>query len=863
MTPRDGGHGDGADEPQDSAKKAETVAAARAYLQKNNIVAYVQDVLACVLKARPADPYDYISAHAREAFKQMNAMSKVADQDTSSPQELTRCMDVTMNEEDLRPEAGCKPQQPTSIRPASDVSGSKNSGMCDMSCSASPESDIAFDMIAGATRFSDLFREASPLDERASPPPVPGGDVKGAPPPPLPGDDMKKAPPPPVPADDMKATSGPPPPPPERDLKASAPEVSTFDQMDKNGDGVVSREEFAEALKQPPPSAPEPTSKAVCPRPPAESAPKGKSTNARARQGLMGAFRNGQLENLVEDMEATIACKEQAEQLDPKRPFVRLPSGGSWCARLWSSPQKEEEEEEKDHCAISFEVHLEKRHLFAFNAVQQNDLRHHIAENLGCDRVDIVRLHDGSVVAEVHAVGFIHEDHAQESVRRINDFHAISKQEYGEYSVSNPPALFMKMHRASRWLREQMAASPESRQVPQPQQEAVTAVAADLFEQMDKNKDGVISKEEFTQSIQDIELAGQNDRLMSANENLRKEIERLRRSLGVDSAAGEAAQPVLPPQQDFTTREQSAAPEAASVPPAALGTTSQAMSAAGRSESDARSVVGFRCLLVGVDNEALRVDPTPRVQLEQRLRAELAARAGVPEGDVDMILSEGPIKVQAQIRSHDAGAVHQRLVESSSGRGEDDLRMSLARAAAGSPGIVARSASPVEATALEVLAPSAAGSLGQSSPPIRQLVSTATRLPGLDLGFDDALNGAVSDLYEELHKQNLNLRSANTRLTGEFTTLKSEREHMRTMLMRLCYGLEGMAADIRGATSEMQIKPPPKESCLESENRTLREANNALVQVNKKLRTENSALYSEISSRTASRAPSQTTASPL
>jgi hypothetical protein len=68
------------DAAEDSAKKkAEAAAAAREFLQKHSMVAYVQDMLARVLKERPEDPYKFMCAHAKGGLGQGEDLDNFGD----------------------------------------------------------------------------------------------------------------------------------------------------------------------------------------------------------------------------------------------------------------------------------------------------------------------------------------------------------------------------------------------------------------------------------------------------------------------------------------------------------------------------------------------------------------------------------------------------------------------------------------------------------------------------------------------------------------------------------------------------------------------------------------------------------------
>lgn len=125
---------------------------------------------------------------------------------------------------------------------------------------------------------------------------------------------------------------------------------------------------------------------------------------------------------------------------------------------------------------------------------------------------------------------------------------------------------------------------------------------------------------------------------------------------------------------------------------------------------------------------------------------------------------------------------------------------------------------------------------------------------GAAIDFNEALDATVSGLYEELQRNNLELRGSYNELAADNNALKAEREQMRTTLMRICYGLEELVIDIRSSAGEpAPVKPPPRGNDLEDENQKLGKANEDLFSANRKLRKDNEVLQSELSSRQATR----------
>jgi len=121
--------------------------------------------------------------------------------------------------------------------------------------------------------------------------------------------------------------------------------------------------------------------------------------------------------------------------------------------------------------------------------------------------------------------------------------------------------------------------------------------------------------------------------------------------------------------------------------------------------------------------------------------------------------------------------------------------------------------------------------------------SSLVDVPALDI--DGALDGAIGNMYKELHEKNKELRASYETLTVENRKLLQERRDMHETLVRVCNDLGTSIADMcsSGAPS---LEVPPHEPCLETENRQLEQVNVKLTEANSKLRAENQSLRSEI-----------------
>jgi regulator of replication initiation timing len=312
-------------------------------------------------------------------------------------------------------------------------------------------------------------------------------------------------------------------------------------------------------------------------------------------------------------------------------------------------------------------------------------------------------------------------------------------------------------------------------------------------------------------------MVAENERLATANDILRQEIERLKASLG------DAASPDPPP-------------------PATV----------------LESHVGVSFTVQGLDYDMLTKEPQLREEFEQRLRTEMAKQAGVTLEALEVKLSKGSVKVETIVRSWEPEVVHGRLVLSACKGQGSELREALQKIASETPGIAVATIGPIAVGVVEVIAPvptavgsaPAASSSGPSAKPAKGLED----IDSLSLDLDEQMDAAVGQIYEDLHNQNRQLRTHYGQLQSEYTSLRGEREQMKEMLTQLCHNLEGVAMELRSTVNDLNVPPPPKSPCLESENSQLKEVNTALCQEILKMRKENDSLQKELSQRASSRA---------
>jgi hypothetical protein len=118
---------------------------------------------------------------------------------------------------------------------------------------------------------------------------------------------------------------------------------------------------------------------------------------------------------------------------------------------------------EHDHLAVAFELHMQEQ---SFEDLQRDRekktlLCKHVASNLDCDHVEVCVTPGGGSIVEIQAVGFVHEDHARDAVRKVLSGDVVHQDVWGASKVLGGPQHKTKQHRASRWLQLQRESSGE------------------------------------------------------------------------------------------------------------------------------------------------------------------------------------------------------------------------------------------------------------------------------------------------------------------------------------------------------------------------------------------------------------------
>eukprot|EP00929_Paragymnodinium_shiwhaense_P084231 TRINITY_DN45017_c0_g1_i1.p1 TRINITY_DN45017_c0_g1~~TRINITY_DN45017_c0_g1_i1.p1 ORF type:complete len:1363 (+),score=292.19 TRINITY_DN45017_c0_g1_i1:131-4219(+) len=115
----------------------------------------------------------------------------------------------------------------------------------------------------------------------------------------------------------------------------------------------------------------------------------------------------------------------------------------------------DQESQEEAHRAIAFVLRLDAYPMACFDKQKQQEYCMHLADNLGCDRVDLMRMGDDELVLESHAVGFAHGEHMLEAVDRICNGLSLESAVWGRHQVVEQPWFVTRMHRASTYLQAQ------------------------------------------------------------------------------------------------------------------------------------------------------------------------------------------------------------------------------------------------------------------------------------------------------------------------------------------------------------------------------------------------------------------------
>eukprot|EP00929_Paragymnodinium_shiwhaense_P031677 TRINITY_DN1769_c0_g1_i1.p1 TRINITY_DN1769_c0_g1~~TRINITY_DN1769_c0_g1_i1.p1 ORF type:complete len:1884 (-),score=772.24 TRINITY_DN1769_c0_g1_i1:538-5838(-) len=107
-------------------------------------------------------------------------------------------------------------------------------------------------------------------------------------------------------------------------------------------------------------------------------------------------------------------------------------------------------DKETETPAFAFEVHLQEITLTQFDEAQQREYCLHLARKLGCERVEVVGLREGSLVVETHAVGFIDKEHMDVVVSKLETGDVVEEGLWGKCFVPLPSVRrFVKLHKTS------------------------------------------------------------------------------------------------------------------------------------------------------------------------------------------------------------------------------------------------------------------------------------------------------------------------------------------------------------------------------------------------------------------------------
>jgi len=299
--------------------------------------------------------------------------------------------------------------------------------------------------------------------------------------------------------------------------------------------------------------------------------------------------------------------------------------------------------------------------------------------------------------------------------------------------------------------------------------------------------------------------------------------------------------------------------------------------------SSATNEIPFSFKISGMNYEMLDAKKELKAAVTKCITEHVAERVGVGPEMVEVCLSKGSVQVDAVLRVLDEqqGQVIKKRMMELSQPGETpgapgNFQVELMRKLREIPGNE-EIWQPPSVSKVEVGSKHGHRVHKPHRPrPDKTRPHSHRPKPGDGIDFESIMSGAVDSIYEDLHQRNLELRSSYHHMATEHNMLRTEHQNMKQMLVRVCYGLEGFATDIRSAcigqgvsvpgvsSTELDGAPVPtkpigKTPCLESENKKLREATTALFQANKKLRHENDVLHSEISSHMGSRNSSNVT----
>eukprot|EP00929_Paragymnodinium_shiwhaense_P010095 TRINITY_DN11458_c0_g1_i1.p1 TRINITY_DN11458_c0_g1~~TRINITY_DN11458_c0_g1_i1.p1 ORF type:complete len:1176 (+),score=294.66 TRINITY_DN11458_c0_g1_i1:182-3709(+) len=171
----------------------------------------------------------------------------------------------------------------------------------------------------------------------------------------------------------------------------------------------------------------------------------------------------GALESYLPTAAAAASAPQQGRRRQPTVTFdgsADFPASQSvvayWRGGAVSSTAEPQAVEEN---CVTFVICLDDCAMANFDARRQYEYCHHVADNLHCDRVEIVSMRNGSVVVEARAVGFAQEPEAKEAVGKICGGEAVDVHAWGKYHLIDAPRLSRRFHLPSLWLQEQRGSS--------------------------------------------------------------------------------------------------------------------------------------------------------------------------------------------------------------------------------------------------------------------------------------------------------------------------------------------------------------------------------------------------------------------
>eukprot|EP00929_Paragymnodinium_shiwhaense_P031417 TRINITY_DN17603_c0_g1_i2.p1 TRINITY_DN17603_c0_g1~~TRINITY_DN17603_c0_g1_i2.p1 ORF type:complete len:1200 (+),score=276.52 TRINITY_DN17603_c0_g1_i2:156-3755(+) len=153
-------------------------------------------------------------------------------------------------------------------------------------------------------------------------------------------------------------------------------------------------------------------------------------------------------------------AEEQALSSSAASPTALSPASADSSEQLKAASSMAATLKPERHPALSFGVRVESMTPEFFNAKMQQTYCEEIAQNLHCDRVDIVdiRGEEASMVIDTNAVGFVDESWARAAAHKVFHNQALTSSTCmgPEHSICRKPQLVSLAHRASPWLLQQI-----------------------------------------------------------------------------------------------------------------------------------------------------------------------------------------------------------------------------------------------------------------------------------------------------------------------------------------------------------------------------------------------------------------------